>query len=120
MPRISRVLRLEDRVRPAGESPVRVGAGAPGGWIGDPRPGSRPALLTLDAAHKIDQGDEARVEVSLIKFYAARVLHDVIDRAAQVHGASGLTDETPLAGMLAMARGARIRAGATVREDRRM
>ncbi len=65
-------------------------------------------LLTLDAAHKIDQGDEARVEVSLIKFYAARVLNDVIDRAVQVHGARGLTDETPLAAMLSMARGARI------------
>ena len=65
-------------------------------------------LMTLDAAHKIDQGDEARVEVSLIKFFAARVLHDVIDRAVQTHGARGLTDETPLAGMLAMARGARI------------
>ena len=50
----------------------------------------------------------ARTDVSLIKFYAARVLHDVIDRAVQVHGARGLTDETPLAGMLAMARGARI------------
>ena len=65
-------------------------------------------LLTLDAAHKIDQGSEARVEVSLIKFYAARALNDVIDRAVQVHGARGLTDETPLAPMLAMARGARI------------
>jgi alkylation response protein AidB-like acyl-CoA dehydrogenase len=65
-------------------------------------------LMTLDAAHKIDQGDEARVEVSLIKFYAARVLHDVIDRAIQVHGGKGLTDETPLGVMYAMARGARI------------
>ncbi len=65
-------------------------------------------LLTLDAAHKIDQGDEARVEVSLIKFYAARVLHDVIDRAIQVHGALGLTDDTPLATMYVMARGGRI------------
>ncbi len=65
-------------------------------------------LMTLDAAHKIDQGDEARVEVSVIKFYAARVLNDVIDRAVQVHGARGLTDETPLAGMLTLARGARI------------
>jgi len=65
-------------------------------------------LLTLDAAHKIDQGDEARVEVSLIKFYAARVLTDVIDRAVQVHGARGLTDETPLASMATQARGARI------------
>jgi len=65
-------------------------------------------LLTLDAAHKLDEGSEARVEVSLIKFYAARVLNDVIDRAIQVHGARGLTDETPLGQMYAMARGARI------------
>src|SRR5215218_8080452 len=49
-------------------------------------------LMTLDAAHKIDAGDEARVEVSIIKFYAARVLNEVIDRAIQVHGARGLTD----------------------------
>jgi acyl-CoA dehydrogenase len=65
-------------------------------------------LMTLDAAHKIDAGDEARVEVSVIKFYAARVLHDVIDRAIQVHGARGLTDETPLAEMYVNARAARI------------
>jgi acyl-CoA dehydrogenase len=65
-------------------------------------------LMTLDAAHKIDGGDEARVEVSAIKFYAARVLQEVIDRAVQVHGARGLTDETPLASMLMMARGGRI------------
>jgi acyl-CoA dehydrogenase len=65
-------------------------------------------LMTLDAAHKIDAGDEARVEVSAIKFFAARVLQDVIDRAVQVHGARGLTDETPLAEMLLQARGGRI------------
>src|SRR5215208_5253770 len=65
-------------------------------------------LLTLDAARKIDEGDEARVEVSVLKFYAARVLHDVVDRAVQTHGARGLTDETPLAAMLAQARAARI------------
>jgi alkylation response protein AidB-like acyl-CoA dehydrogenase len=65
-------------------------------------------LMTLDAAHKIDQGSEARVEVSVIKFYAARVLNDVIDRAIQVHGARGLSDETPLAQMALHARGARI------------
>jgi alkylation response protein AidB-like acyl-CoA dehydrogenase len=65
-------------------------------------------LMTLDAARKIDEGDEARVEVSLIKFYAAQALHDVIDRAIQVHGARGLTDETPLAEMYANARAARI------------
>jgi acyl-CoA dehydrogenase len=65
-------------------------------------------LMTLDAAHKIDGGDEARVEVSAIKFFAANVLQDVIDRAIQVHGARGLTDETPLAHMAMMARGGRI------------
>jgi acyl-CoA dehydrogenase len=65
-------------------------------------------LLTLDAAHKIDAGDDARVEVSVIKFYAARVLNDVIDRAIQVHGALGLTDDSPLAGMYVQARAARI------------
>jgi acyl-CoA dehydrogenase len=65
-------------------------------------------LMTLDAARKIDEGHEARVEVSVIKYYAARVLHDVVDRAIQVHGARGLTDETPLAEMYANARAARI------------
>jgi acyl-CoA dehydrogenase len=65
-------------------------------------------LMTLDAAHKIDSGDEARVEISLIKFYAARVLGEVIDRAIQVHGALGLTDDTPLAAMYTQARAGRI------------
>ena len=65
-------------------------------------------LTTLDAAHKIDAGDEARVEISAIKFSAARVLQDVIDRAIQVHGARGLTDETPLAQMAMQARAGRI------------
>jgi alkylation response protein AidB-like acyl-CoA dehydrogenase len=65
-------------------------------------------LMTLDAAGKIDEGSEARVEVSVLKFYAARVLNEVIDRAVQVHGARGLTDETPLATMLMHARAGRI------------
>jgi alkylation response protein AidB-like acyl-CoA dehydrogenase len=65
-------------------------------------------LTTLDAAHKIDAGGEARVEISAIKFSAARVLQEVIDRAIQVHGARGLTDETPLAKMAMHARAGRI------------
>jgi acyl-CoA dehydrogenase len=69
-------------------------------------------LMTLQAAHRLDSGDEARVEVSLIKFYAARVLCDVIDRAIQVHGGLGLTDDTPLAVMWRMARGGRVYDGA--------
>jgi acyl-CoA dehydrogenase len=65
-------------------------------------------LLTLDAAHKIDRGDDARVEISLIKFYAADALSKVVDRAVQVHGALGLTDRSPLGHMYALARGAHI------------
>ncbi len=65
-------------------------------------------LLTMDAARKIDEGSEARVEVSLLKFYAAGVLNEVVDRAIQVHGARGLTDATPLAQMAMHARAGRI------------
>jgi acyl-CoA dehydrogenase len=69
-------------------------------------------LLTLQTAHRLDEGDEARVEVSLIKFFAARVLNEVIDRALQVHGGLGMTEDTPLAGMYRQARAARIYDGA--------
>jgi alkylation response protein AidB-like acyl-CoA dehydrogenase len=69
-------------------------------------------LMTLQAAHRLDEGDEARVEVSLIKFYAAGVLCDVLDRAIQVHGGLGLTDDTPLAMMWRMARAGRVYDGA--------
>ena len=65
-------------------------------------------LLTLDAAHKIDEERDARVEISVIKFYAADVLSQVIDRAIQVHGALGLTDRSPLSHMYAQARAAHI------------
>jgi alkylation response protein AidB-like acyl-CoA dehydrogenase len=69
-------------------------------------------LMTLQAAHRLDEGDEARVEISLIKFFAARVLGEVVDRAIQVHGGLGLTDDTPLALMWRLARGGRIYDGA--------
>jgi alkylation response protein AidB-like acyl-CoA dehydrogenase len=65
-------------------------------------------LMTLDAAHALDAGDEARVEISLIKFWGARMLHNVIDRAIQVHGALGVTADTPLERMYREARYARI------------
>jgi acyl-CoA dehydrogenase len=65
-------------------------------------------LMTLDAARVMDCGGEARVEISLIKFYGAQMLHDVIDRAIQVHGALGLTADTPLERMYREARGGRM------------
>ena len=65
-------------------------------------------LMTLDAARLLDEGDEARVQISLIKFWGARMLHNVIDRAIQVHGAMGVTSDTPLEHMYREARYARI------------
>ena len=65
-------------------------------------------LMTMQAAQRIDDGDEARVEISAIKFYAAKVLNDVIDRALQVHGGLGMTEDTPLASMWRQARAGRI------------
>jgi acyl-CoA dehydrogenase len=58
-------------------------------------------LLTLLAAWKMDtQGKRAaRQEISMIKVVAANVVMDVLDRAIQVHGALGMSDDTPLAGM---------------------
>jgi acyl-CoA dehydrogenase len=65
-------------------------------------------LLTLDAARIMDEGDEARLEISLAKFYAGRMLNNVVDRAIQVHGAAGLTGDLPLARMYRDARAARL------------
>src|SRR5205823_13931298 len=65
-------------------------------------------LMTLDAARVIDEGRDARVQISLIKFHGARLLHDVIDRAIQVHGALGVTADTPLEKMYRDARYARL------------
>jgi len=65
-------------------------------------------LMTLHAAGLIDAGDEARVEISALKFSAAKVLHDVIDRAVQTHGALGISGDSPLSQMYLAARFARI------------
>ena len=65
-------------------------------------------LLTLDAAHKIDSGDPARVEIGLIKVVGAQMLHHAIDRAIQVFGAKGVSGDTPLERMYRHARFARI------------
>ncbi|HZQ27881.1 MAG TPA: acyl-CoA dehydrogenase family protein [Acidimicrobiales bacterium] len=65
-------------------------------------------LMTLDAAEAMDSGSDARVEISLIKFHGAQMLHDVIDRAIQVHGALGVTSDTPLEKMYREARYGRI------------
>jgi acyl-CoA dehydrogenase len=58
-------------------------------------------LLTLYAAWQMDTEGKrrARQAISMIKVVAANVVMDVLDRAIQVHGALGVSDDTPLAGM---------------------
>lgn len=58
-------------------------------------------LLSLNAAWKMDTIGKraARQEISMIKVVAANMVMDVLDRAVQVHGALGMTDDTPLAAM---------------------
>jgi acyl-CoA dehydrogenase len=58
-------------------------------------------LMVLHAAWKMDTAGkrEARQEISMIKVVAANVCMDVLDRAIQVHGALGVSDDTPLAVM---------------------
>lgn len=81
-------------------------------WIADSRAEMDAArLMTLRAAWKMEQKLDYRVEVSLIKFFGAKVLHDVIDRAIQAHGAMGVSAETPLEMFYREARAARIYGG---------
>ena len=67
-------------------------------------------LMTLHAAWVMDtQGARAAmVDIALIKFYGAKVLHDVVDRALQAHGSLGYSTDLPLEAMYRFARAARI------------
>lgn len=71
-------------------------------------------LMTLHAAWRIDNLGQkaAKVDISLIKFYVANVMQNVIDRALQVHGGLGMTDDTILAFFFRHERAARIYDGA--------
>jgi acyl-CoA dehydrogenase len=79
-------------------------------WIADSAAQMQAArLMTLHAAWKMDtQGAAAaRTDISLIKFFGAGVMHDVVDRALQIHGSLGYSTDMPLEAMYRFARGAR-------------
>jgi len=71
-------------------------------------------LMVLHAAWRIEREGTyaAREEISLIKVMVARTLQRVLDRAIQVLGGLGMTDDTPLAFWFAHERAARIYDGA--------
>ena len=80
-------------------------------WIAESRAEINASrLLVLHAAEKIhhEGSQAAREEISIIKFYVANVLQKVIDRAIQVHGALGLTEDLVLSYWFRHERAARI------------
>ena len=84
-------------------------------WIADSAAQMHAArLMTLHAAWVAEtQGFEAaRREISLIKFFGADALHDVVDRALQIHGALGYSTDLPLEAMYRYARGTHFYDGA--------
>jgi acyl-CoA dehydrogenase len=79
-------------------------------WIADSAAEIQAArLMTMHAAWTIDQhgSSAARKEIALIKFFGAKVLHDVIVRALQIHGSMGYCSDLPLESMYRAARAAR-------------
>jgi alkylation response protein AidB-like acyl-CoA dehydrogenase len=70
-------------------------------------------LLTLYAAWKIDTVGvrESMTEISAIKVVAPNVLQTVVDQAIQIHGGAGVSDDTPLAMLHALARSLRLADG---------
>jgi len=70
-------------------------------------------LLTLKAAHKMDTvGNKGAADlIAMIKIIAPNMALDVLDRAIQIHGAVGLSQDTPLAHIYAYARTLRLADG---------
>ncbi len=76
-------------------------------WIAEARVRTEQArLLTLKAAWMMDTvgKEHARMEIAAIKVAAAELATWVIDRAIQVHGGAGVSNDFPLAAMYAHAR----------------
>jgi len=70
-------------------------------------------LLAMAAAEKMDRlgNKDARDMIGMAKIVIPQMVQTVIDRAIQVHGAGGLSQDTVLAGLFAYARTIRIADG---------
>ncbi len=69
-------------------------------------------LLTIHAAEKVERGDpQARTEISSIKVFVPAAYARVVDRAIQVWGAAGVSNDLPLAAMYLGARTLRLADG---------
>jgi acyl-CoA dehydrogenase len=80
-------------------------------WIAECRANiSAARLMVLHTAYKMEKegAKAAKEEISTIKFFVADVLMKTLDKAIQVHGALGITDDTLLSFWYRHERGARI------------
>jgi acyl-CoA dehydrogenase len=68
-------------------------------------------LMTIRTAELMESGLDARTDISAIKIFVPAAMHRVVDRAIQVHGALGVSSETPLEGMYRGARTLRLADG---------
>jgi alkylation response protein AidB-like acyl-CoA dehydrogenase len=70
-------------------------------------------LMVLHAAWKIDQGLDHRQEIGMLKTFVSEAFGRILDRAVQVFGGAGITDDHPIAQWYADARAARVYDGAS-------
>ena len=69
-------------------------------------------MMTIHAAEKVDRGDpEARTDISALKIYVPAAFTRVVDRAIQVWGAAGVSNDLPLSAMYLGARTLRLADG---------
>ena len=68
-------------------------------------------LMTIHTANIIEREGDAKTDISAIKVFVPAAFERVVDRAIQVHGAMGVSGDTPLAGMYTGARTLRLADG---------
>jgi alkylation response protein AidB-like acyl-CoA dehydrogenase len=64
--------------------------------------------MVYDCAHKVDRGEPATLESSIVKLYCTEAASQIIDEAIQIHGGMGFSRELPLERMYRDARVTRI------------
>lgn len=53
-------------------------------------------LMVYDAALRAQEGEKVFIQTAMAKIYATEMVAKIVDRAMQIHGAAGLSDETIL------------------------
>ena len=70
-------------------------------------------LMTLDCAARMDAGQSVKTESAMAKVFVSEALHRVADRAAQLMGALGMSEDAPVSLILRELRPFRIYDGAS-------